>query len=390
MWQRGAVPQGRPSGDNRNNRTFKGYDRDGGDGKSRSNRYKKKEEKGRQKLSAVQVDGLVVLKIIKHCNDSLPELCAGSLLGLDVEKKLEVTNCFPFPDPEDEENDGTEYQLEMMKLLRDVNVDNNCVGWYRSTNMGSFCTSDFVEFQFNYQEMLDQGEELSKSVVLIYDPYQTKKGHLSLKAYRLTDEFVKMYREKKAGTNAVQAAAEMARAAQAALLGESQNPTKANPEVERFLIEVPIEITNSHFVHIYLRDIASENGMDQETQSDRLDLSTNSYLEKNLEYLVDEVDNLEAEQHKMQYHQRQIQKQQQQQQKWLQQRRMENKAREEAGEPLLPEEGDPNNPIFKPMQNPSKMESLLIRNQIGVYCDQVNTFAGASFSKLFLASGVQK
>uniref|UniRef100_A0A7S3LS17 Eukaryotic translation initiation factor 3 subunit H n=1 Tax=Aplanochytrium stocchinoi TaxID=215587 RepID=A0A7S3LS17_9STRA len=406
MWQRGVTPQGRSNfGDQKKG----GYQqqqhgaqvRDGAkEGKGQqgqqrgsytSRAYKQREQKGRQKLAAVKVDGLVVLKIIKHCSDSLPEFCAGSLLGLDVDKKLEVTNCFPFPDADDDEGDGTEYQLEMMKLLRDVNVDNNCVGWYRSTNMGSFCTSDLVEQQFNYQETLDQGEQFSKSVALIYDPYQTKKGHLALKAYRLTDEFVQMYREAKSGTaNAAQAAAEMARAAQAALLGETKNLAKAIPGVERFLQEIPIEITNSHYVHVYLRDIAEEKGDGLDTQPDRLDLSTDPYLEKNLEYLVDEVDNLEAEQHKMQYHQRQIQKQQQQQQKWLQQRRMENKAREEHGEPLLPEEGDPNNPIFKPMQNPSKLESLLIRNQIGVYCDQINQYSGASFSKLYLASGIQK
>lgn len=33
---------------------------------------------------------------------------------------------------EDEENEaeGANYQLEMMKCLREVNVDNNTVGWY--------------------------------------------------------------------------------------------------------------------------------------------------------------------------------------------------------------------------------------------------------------------
>lgn len=332
----------------------------------------------RQKLKSVKIEGVALLKIIKHATDSLPDFCAGSLLGLDLDRKLEVTDCFPFPQTDgDNETDATEYQLEMMRLLRDVNVDNNCVGWYRSSNMGSFCSSDLVEQQFNYQEALDQGEAFSKSVVLIYDPYQTKNGSLSLKAYRLTDEFVNMYRERKAGGTSA-----------AALAVEMAGP-EGTAKVEAFLEEVPIEVTNADFVHVFLKDVEEEKGAEVNVEPDRLDLSTNNFLEKNLEYLVDEVDNLEAEQHKMQYHQRQLHKQQQAQQKWLAQRRMENKAREFRGEPPLPEE-DPNNPIFKPLVNPSKLESLLIRNQIGIYCDQVNKFSGSTFSKLFLASAIQK
>lgn len=30
---------------------------------------------------------------------------------------------------EDDETDGANYQLEMMRCLREVNVDNNTVGW---------------------------------------------------------------------------------------------------------------------------------------------------------------------------------------------------------------------------------------------------------------------
>mgnify|MGYP001810755843 CR=1 FL=1 len=33
---------------------------------------------------------------------------------------------------------GESYQLEMMRCLRDVNADNNTVGWYQSTISGSY------------------------------------------------------------------------------------------------------------------------------------------------------------------------------------------------------------------------------------------------------------
>ena len=112
-------------------------------------------------LKTVQLDGQVILKIMQHCNESLPQLVTGQLLGLDVGHTLEVTDCFAFPvsawvgsvvapppiltpwghacmdlqatvadDEEAEDGDaGASYQLDMMRCLREVNVDNNTVGW---------------------------------------------------------------------------------------------------------------------------------------------------------------------------------------------------------------------------------------------------------------------
>ncbi|KAG0574890.1 hypothetical protein KC19_VG300300 [Ceratodon purpureus] len=48
-------------------------------------------------LRVVQIEGLVALKIIKHCKECMPALVTGQLLGLDIGSILEVTNCFPFP-----------------------------------------------------------------------------------------------------------------------------------------------------------------------------------------------------------------------------------------------------------------------------------------------------
>ena len=41
-------------------------------------------------------------------------------------------DCWSEKTEEDEEieADGANYQLEMMRCLREVNVDNNTVGWY--------------------------------------------------------------------------------------------------------------------------------------------------------------------------------------------------------------------------------------------------------------------
>jgi hypothetical protein len=41
-------------------------------------------------VGVVQLEGLAMLKIVKHCKESLPDLVTGQLLGLDVESRLEV------------------------------------------------------------------------------------------------------------------------------------------------------------------------------------------------------------------------------------------------------------------------------------------------------------
>lgn len=48
-------------------------------------------------LRVVEVDGQVVLRIVKHCREASPSLVTGQLLGLDIGSTLEVTSCFPFP-----------------------------------------------------------------------------------------------------------------------------------------------------------------------------------------------------------------------------------------------------------------------------------------------------
>lgn len=55
---------------------------------------RKQEDKA---LRLVTLEGNVVLKIIKHCQESQPSLVTGQLLGLDIGSSLEVTDCYPFP-----------------------------------------------------------------------------------------------------------------------------------------------------------------------------------------------------------------------------------------------------------------------------------------------------
>eukprot|EP00252_Welwitschia_mirabilis_P014640 TRINITY_DN3220_c0_g1_i1.p1 TRINITY_DN3220_c0_g1~~TRINITY_DN3220_c0_g1_i1.p1 ORF type:complete len:344 (-),score=60.94 TRINITY_DN3220_c0_g1_i1:440-1471(-) len=323
-------------------------------------------EEGSAPLRVVQIDGLVVLKIIKHCKECMPSLVTGQLLGLDIGTVLEVTNCFPFPsrgaDEEDEaEADGANYQLEMMRCLREVNVDNNTVGWYQSTYMGSFQTVELIETFMNYQE------NIKRCVCIIYDPQRSTQGVLAMKALKLQDSFMELFK-----TNE--------------FTGEKLR--EKNLTWVDIFEEIPVKISNSVLVSSIMSDLEPDAPVSQ-GDFDRLVLSTNPYLEENIEFLIECMDDLTVEQQKFQYYYRNLSRQQAQQQAWLQKRRADNLARKAAGEEPLPEE-DPTNPVFKPIPEPSRLESYLIVNHAANYCDQIKGFSGQSFSKLYLMDALHE
>lgn len=84
-------------------------------------------------ISKVRLEGLVVLKIIKHCQENFPMTVMGQLLGMDMEDTLEITNCYPFmtqnvnatvgPEASEStaafERNQQQYQRDMMFYVRE-------------------------------------------------------------------------------------------------------------------------------------------------------------------------------------------------------------------------------------------------------------------------------
>ncbi len=86
----------------------------------------------------------------------LPKRVTGQLLGLDVGATLEATHCFPFPADDADEDTAVEssassasalYQMNMMRCLREANVDHNTVGWYQTAPLGLFLDTAFSGIQ---------------------------------------------------------------------------------------------------------------------------------------------------------------------------------------------------------------------------------------------------
>jgi len=319
-------------------------------------------------VQVVQIDGSVVLKLIKHAEEESAggtDLVQGVLLGLVVDNRLEITNCFPFPKQNEEDEFGEaaslQYQMEMMRCLRDVNVDHLHVGWYQSTYFGSFITKPLLESQFNYQHSIEE------SVVLIYDPLRTTQGFLSIKAYRLTAAMMKFYKDCCNDYTA-------------------ENMTKYGINFENMFEEIPIVLKNSHLGNALLCELSDKTKKEQKFNS--LDLGTSSMLEKNLRQLMECVDDVAMDTNKYLNHQRNVYRQHQAKQQYIIKREQDNLQRKQRGEPPLPEEDL--NKLFKPFPPQQRLECTLVAGQMDNYCKQVCEFASQSLGKLFMAETIHE
>ncbi|KAJ3411496.1 hypothetical protein HDV05_002104 [Chytridiales sp. JEL 0842] len=359
-------------------------------------------------LTQVHLDALVVMKILKHARDNHPVTAYGQLLGVDIAGVLEVTNCFPVTsksqDDEDagpsslplsasDEMDGAEYQLQMLRCLRKLNFDASSVGLYVSTHLGSFWNQTIIENQHAYQKLYAQ------SVLIVYDPARTTQGgNLSLRALRLSDKFMELFKEKKFTMEALQ---------------------KHKMTADGIFESLPIKIQNSHLLNVLLHEWESPvplsvpfpsstftlepTSTTSKTSSvlppltpnlDALDLGADAYLERHLEFLGDTVEDYGQEQWRYQGYLRNLQKEQSKHAQTAAKKRQENASRATSGLPPLYSEEDIETPsanLTRLMASePSRLETLVLTNQIETYCKQVNQFAGPALTKMFLAKAVTR
>lgn len=283
-------------------------------------------------VKAVLLDGLALLKIVKHCGELLPNHASGALLGLDQKGTLEVTHSFPGVGAQenaggrDYANQDLEYQMEMMTSLREVNIDNNRVGWYQSMFFGTFNTFALIQNLEAYHESIPH------SVVILYDPVQTANGSLTVRAFRLSKAFID-------------------------LGGDKTNTSFISPS--EILEELPIKIRNPGLINACLFDLKRNAAFSCDFE--RLDLSTDPHLEKNLGYLCAWVDDLSEEQYKY---------------------REEMKREQWRRKNGLGAERDESH------DKADRLATLLVSNQITQYCNQIHHFTGCSVGKLFTVASL--
>lgn len=316
-----------------------------------------------QLVREVLIDIVTATRIVKHCTDNGSTMVAGSLLGLDIDGVLQVTYSFPFPQPksdgeaDSEEVDGANYQMEMMKMLRDVNMDNNCVGWYQSINMGTICTNDVVSYQFSYQS----AEELSaNSIVIFYDTTLSRRGDISLKAFRLSEKFMKM---------------------------RKSNEAKFIKPAD-ILEELPVTIRANGHVSAFLRCLADTHTRETDCTFDALDMSnTETYIEKHIETMGSWMDDILNQQSMFQNFARGNSKLRQEQIRWLKRRIEDNLEKKSQGEKLLPTDLSDSNLNPMPELN-GRNDHLLMLAQVDRYTQQLQSHVAASLQKVNLTTSL--
>ncbi|TRY62693.1 hypothetical protein TCAL_02053 [Tigriopus californicus] len=309
----------------------------------------------------VQIDGLVVMQMIKHChgpNLSNQDIVQGALLGLVSDTKLEITHSFPFPNSTDESVDDEGFQYALITGLRSVQVDHLQVGWYQSAHFGNFLSPQLLESHFAYQTSIEE------SICLIFDTGKTEKGFLSLKAYRLTPQAIELYKAGEFTPEAIRL----------------QKVT-----YDTVFQEVPIAIKNSHLVNELLLELSEQ--VPAEANPQYLDLGSADVLEKQLKHLIDSVDDLNLESIKFNKYQNMSIKQFQDKTRYLQKRQQDNTARLARGEEPLPDEDI--NKVFKPIAPPSRLNSLIMSGHIASCSEHVSQFCSSSMAKWFTSESLQ-
>lgn len=290
-------------------------------------------------IRRVEVDALVILQVMKHCRQHVPHPVTGQLLGLDVDDTLQVTHCFGYVQKGGEEHvqdDGEQYQIEMLRRLREVNVDSNTVGWYQTTHLGQFFSETVIETQYLYQM------QIPRTVLLVYDPLQSAIGKPAFKAFRLTPEFVARHTE-----------------------ARENNQSALNDFASGdMFVEIPISVHSPVIVEAFLVDWCISDPISTTTQLDTLDVENQAFVEKNVQLLISSLQDLAEEQQKLQMHERQA-------------------ARQNQGD-----KGRGGRDRFQRGYGapPRQLDTMILSQQIQNYCKQINDFAGDSFGKLYLLS----
>jgi len=346
-------------------------------------------------LKAVQVEALVVMKIIKHCSQTFPSSATGFTVGMDKQDVLEITNAFPFPSINESSDhhdspasivprtpqakSSVAYQAEMLRNLKEVNIDAQNVGWYTSANMGNFVNLNLVENQYHYQKELNE-----RTVAIVHDVSRSSQGSLSLRAFRLSPAFMAAYKDNKFTTESLQ---------------------KSNLRHTDILVELPVTIHNSHLLTSFLHQLPTPPPQDPElllpssladivdhpTSSlsapplypnfDSLDLSIDPFLEKTCDSLLDAIETHHTELNNYQYFQRSMHREQQKITQWQAKRKAENATRALTKQPLLPE--DEWQRLFKLPVEPSRLEVMLNSRQVEQYARQVDGFTASVTGKMF-------
>ncbi|KAI3622551.1 eukaryotic translation initiation factor 3 subunit [Moniliophthora roreri] len=326
-------------------------------------------------LTSVQLDGLVVSKIMKHARDSPSTSAHGLLLGLDLDGTLEVSNSFPLPHhmgDEDEKSSKSvaRYQASMLRSLKEVQSDDGVVGFYQASSLGAFFSQSLVDTQAIHQDKLRHG-----GVVVVHDVSQTAQGSASFRAFRLTSAFLEAYKK----TNFSTASLASHQLTFSSILEEIPLKIRTNPLLNSFLGQLCTPSRSS------LSNATPDKATISALPPSFATLNLNSGgLTKNLEQIIEVLDSYRTEEGNIGYVTRVIAREKAKAEAYIAKRKEENAERVSKGLAPLPEEDV--NRMFKIPAEPSRLESMLLLGHFDALAKSLGETSGTSLVKLYGAT----
>jgi translation initiation factor 3 subunit H len=172
------------------------------------------------------------------------------------------------------------------------------------------------------------------------------------------------------------------------------------------LVELPIQIHNSHLVNTFLSqipamlksgvlkppasvaEVESNPSIANDTLApsfDSLSLSIDPFLSQTADNLLDSIETHHVESNNFSYYSRALAREQAKIQQWQAKRKAENAARALSKQTPLPE--DEWQRLFKLPTEPSRLESMLNSRQVEQYARQVDGFVAGTTGKMFAVRG---
>eukprot|EP00161_Ancyromonas_sigmoides_P003606 TRINITY_DN13401_c0_g1_i1.p2 TRINITY_DN13401_c0_g1~~TRINITY_DN13401_c0_g1_i1.p2 ORF type:complete len:352 (+),score=128.23 TRINITY_DN13401_c0_g1_i1:98-1153(+) len=341
--------------------------------------------------AVVHLDALVLLQVIRHAQEALPDLCTGELLGLDRDSCTEVTHSFPglpMGDGEDRggggpfvprsdtrdpykallelsttpgDQPGAAYAQARCAHLRDVNVDSLSVGMYVSSHLGAWLTETTL------QALYERQSECDAAVCIVWGGRGGGVGGVPVRAYRLTEAFMALYEAKRFTLPALRAAGVTARDIVTAL---------------------PIRLVGGGVARAALVSMgAARDGAGDPLFSvdpERLTFAPPAALAGTLENLVDTLDDMHQRHNTLQHHYRSAERARAAAAAQLARLRARNAEIVARGGEAIDE---PAGLVAQARggSEPPRLEALLLSAQAGAQCAGLNEFAGQAWARLFLA-----
>ncbi|KAJ2334493.1 hypothetical protein GGI00_001829 [Coemansia sp. RSA 2681] len=386
-------------------------------------------------LKVVRVDPLAVLKIVKHARESHPTSVNGQLLGLEINGVLEVTNAFAVPTQLGTEEDMTNYQIEMIQCLREVNVDSSSVGWYQSTRLGDFMQQPLLDVQASYQA----SPNATSSVVLIHDTSKSEHaGNLSLRAFRLSPTYLELARQgSEFGTKdlaergltfgnileELPVHVETSSLAKA-LVSELQWPgasSAGSGMAQGELLALEVQRPSSFNAKLRARRMADRSAVADDMEGDEsssssssqfaagllptrptaylgratsaldLDQAAGGSLARQLESIGELIDEHVHDANQWMYWKRGEAKVKNARAQFVQRRALSSAAREARGEAPEPEVDEKElDRMFRPLPEPSRLDALLNTANLNLLTKGITQSRGPALTKMFMAQGLHE